>query len=362
MISIIIPVYNSKSLIERTLDGLTSQKTTMYEIIVIDGGSTDGTLDVVRQYSSVVSVCISEPDNGIYDAMNKGIAHATGDIVAFLGAGDYLLDDSLSHVANVFENNPDIDIYCGEVYKKLGDDLQKRNNPFANNSDNLRYGMIYCHQAVFARKTLFERIGNFNTKYKIAADYDWLLRAYYQSAKFFYEKYYLTVFDYTGVSSRKLINMTDESLCIAKDNDTEGLYTKEIYHQYYQNYINAFVKENRKCSEICKKKIVNEIPRDKDIFLFGAGDLGRNTMQLLQNIGVTVRGIFDNSEKKNGTEICGVKVGKPIACKDNVFIIITSQYYGKEISVQLEELGYVQPKNYIYCDFVGRILEETICP
>ena len=360
-VSIITVTKNSEKTIQKTLQSIKNQSYENVEYIIIDGNSVDNTINIVKEYSEYISCIVSEPDEGIYDAMNKGISYASGDIVLFLGAGDYLLEKALKHVLKFFFDNPDIDIYCGEVYKRQGDDLQKRNNPFALNPDNLRYGMIYCHQAVFAKKVLFDYIGKFNTRYKISSDYDWLLRAYYQGAKFFYEKEYIAVFDYNGISSRKLMFMAKEALDVAKTNDAGQLYTKEIYHQYYQNYINAFVKEGREYNALCQKRIVNEIPENKDIYIFGAGDLGTNIIKLLQSLGVAIKGIFDNSQKKNGGEIYGITVMQPRAFKDAIYIIVTSQYYDQEICKQLDEMGYIQQKDYVSCDFIGKILEENTC-
>ena len=117
LISIITVVLNSVETIEKTIKSIIGQSFTNYEYIIIDGGSNDGTIDIIRKYSSYISYWISEPDKGIYDAMNKGIAYAKGEYIGILNSDDWYVKNSLSTIANQIQNNPNIDIIYGNILR-----------------------------------------------------------------------------------------------------------------------------------------------------------------------------------------------------------------------------------------------------
>ena len=170
-ISIITVVKNNKSFIEKNILSLLRQKYKNYEHIIIDGGSTDGTYEIVDKYKKSISSFISEKDQGIYYAMNKGLDLATGDIIGILNSDDYFYDDALDIVQSYFEKNPEIDFLFGSVHKF-----------------SLRYGFFprkihwtfnfYTTHSVgfFIKKTSQKKLGYYNTKYKYSSDYDLFYR------------------------------------------------------------------------------------------------------------------------------------------------------------------------------------------
>ena len=170
-VSIVTVCLNSAKTIERAILSVITQAYKNVEYIIVDGGSTDGTLNIIKKYASNISKWISEPDKGIYDAMNKGIAMATGDLVAFLNSDDWYNDDAIEYVANQAESS-NAEIFCYEVNVWEGDVLQKSRSNLTKDIANLRIRMIFNHQGVFAKRKLFEEFGLFNTKYIIASDYD----------------------------------------------------------------------------------------------------------------------------------------------------------------------------------------------
>jgi len=174
-ISIITVCFNCEGLIERTIKSVIEQTYTNTQYIIIDGGSTDDTLNVIKRYEDSIDVLLSEIDNGIYDAMNKGLNYATGDLVYFLNAGDYLCNnDVLRNVIEKLSLNPEIDILHGD-YIYYDDISEQRYSGYrAGIPDFIRRGC--CHQAIFAKRSTFAKCGKFNTDYKIFADFDWLLR------------------------------------------------------------------------------------------------------------------------------------------------------------------------------------------
>ncbi|MES2274560.1 MAG: glycosyltransferase family 2 protein [Bacteroidota bacterium] len=176
VLSVITIVYNNARDIERTILSVTNQSYPHIEYIVVDGLSNDGTLDVIAKYKARVSKLISERDEGIYDAMNKGLAAATGYYVIFMNSGDEFYDNAT--VAKVFATAPDADIYYGETemideqLQSLGRRRHKAPDNFTWRSFN--YGMSISHQAIYIRRALAEP---YDRRYQLSADIDWIIRA-----------------------------------------------------------------------------------------------------------------------------------------------------------------------------------------
>lgn len=178
-VSIITVCFNSAETVEDTIRSILSQDYKDIEHIIIDGGSTDRTLDILTRYRSRISKCISEPDDGIYAAMNKGIHVAQGHIIGFLNADDvYANEMVISEVAALLSTNNSDAVYGDLVYvdpKDIGKVVrywqagQYRKKAFY-------HGWVPPHPTFFCRKCLFERYGSFNTKYRIAADFELMLR------------------------------------------------------------------------------------------------------------------------------------------------------------------------------------------
>lgn len=175
--TIITVCRNAAAHIGACLESVLKQTYTEVEHVIIDGASTDGTQDIVERLSARVSVFVSEPDRGIYDAMNKGLSRATGEYILFLGADDYLVDEHvLAEVAQRLQETP-ADVVYGGLEVRRGDGHTSIFHP-PPPAEALDFMICGClpHQATFAHKCVFERIGVFDTRYKIHADYDWFLR------------------------------------------------------------------------------------------------------------------------------------------------------------------------------------------
>jgi len=174
-ISVIIPTFNSTKTIEDTLESITGQNWSDLQIIVQDGGSADNTKTIVEKYPTAIPGWQSEPDNGIYDAMNKGIKRATGEIIAILNSDDTWLPGTLERVSSVFSCNPDVGIVSGAI--EIWEDLPHGAKVVLKSSLlHLHRGMTVQHPATFVRRNVYNRVGLFNTYYRIGADYDFVLR------------------------------------------------------------------------------------------------------------------------------------------------------------------------------------------
>ncbi len=176
VLSVITVVYNNVDHVERTLLSVLNQTYPRIEYIVIDGASTDGTLLLIEKYKDRIAKLISEPDKGIYDAMNKGLAIATGDYILFMNSGDEIYAPET--VAHVFATADDPDIYYGEteMINDKGESLgQRRHKAPANFTwRSFKYGMSVSHQAIYIKRALVEP---YDPQYQLSADIDWIIRA-----------------------------------------------------------------------------------------------------------------------------------------------------------------------------------------
>ena len=179
IISIITVVYNSELLLSATIESVIGQTYPHIEYIIVDGNSKDGTVAIIEKYTSQISQWVSEPDNGLYDAMNKGLKMATGDFVWFMNAGDHIYaPDTLEKMINKWK--PDTDILYGEVMlvddarKEIGtrsaSTKQKLTNPL--HWQDLAKGMVVCHQGFLSRRT----IAPFYIENNLTADIDWVIK------------------------------------------------------------------------------------------------------------------------------------------------------------------------------------------
>lgn len=178
-LSIITITYNAEKTLERTLKSVYEQSYDEFEHIIIDGNSTDKTLKLIQKYKNNKMIWISEPDNGLYYAMNKGIKISTGDYICFLNAGDTFFANNtieeIMHSANHFPQSPDIIYGETAIVNENGTFLHMRRleTPRYLNWKSFKMGMLVCHQAFIVKRELVEE---YNTKYKFSSDFDWCIR------------------------------------------------------------------------------------------------------------------------------------------------------------------------------------------
>jgi glycosyltransferase involved in cell wall biosynthesis len=199
-ITVITVCLNAQAHIEQTIESVVGQSYPDIEYIVVDGGSSDATLDIVRRHEGGIAKWLSEPDEGIADAMNKGLALATGDYVIFLHADDYLLDDSvIERAAGALDRRHEI--FAFEVLYAQGESLRRLPPRGFTWAMNFKTGIL--HQGAICRRSLFDRIGPFDTRFAIAMDYEFFLRAYRSGVALKVVPFPLSVMRDTGVSSRR---------------------------------------------------------------------------------------------------------------------------------------------------------------
>lgn len=181
-LSIITATYNSERTLRDTMESILSQTFQDFEYIIVDGASKDATLDIIREYEPRFQGkmrYVSEPDKGIYDAMNKGFAMATGDVIGILNSDDFFTsDDVLQAVVDGFAGEY-VDAVYADIHYVNTDDLTKCVRYYSSSVFRpwmMRFGMIPAHPSFYCRKAVYDQYGSFDTTYRIAADFEILLR------------------------------------------------------------------------------------------------------------------------------------------------------------------------------------------
>lgn len=214
--SLITVCYNAEASIAKALQSAREQTYRNFEHLIVDGASRDRTLDIVRQFDDLPLVVHSEPDKGIYDAMNKAVRLARGEILFFLNADDALLDGQvLGKVAEAFDADPALDFLWGDVVNVFEDGRQLTLSYSHINPDTLIYGSL-CHQGVFAHRRLFERFGDFDLQYRLCADFDWFLRILRGGARYRHIDLDISLFTRGGAHEKSLARMYREKALIRR--------------------------------------------------------------------------------------------------------------------------------------------------
>ena len=228
-VSIVSVTYNAEKGLAKTMISVLDQSCHDYEYLIVDGNSTDGTMDIVRDFQDRVSKgefgiqteqyrWISEPDKGLYDAMNKAMVLAKGDFVWFINAGDKIYSsETLRQVVDAIDQNPDTDVVYGQTLIIGQDDevLGERHRiaPANLTKKSLLDGLVVCHQSVIVRRSIAPQ---YDLGYKLTADYDWMCRVLDASRKNVYIDDYLSKFQTAGLSSQRRKQSLKERFVIMK--------------------------------------------------------------------------------------------------------------------------------------------------
>lgn len=225
-LSIITVNLNNRDGLQRTIDSVVGQTFTDYEWIVIDGGSTDGSRELIEQYADHFAYWCSEPDKGIYNAMNKGIAHAKGEWLQFLNSGDWLYEDTT--LEKVFSKEYEADILYGNIIQ-----TDKNVRQSITFDSDLTLSILYYqslpHQSSFLRRKLFIN-KEYNENLKIVADWAFFLECALKKKRFIHIDFYVSYYDSTGISStnRELVLKERDSVikkivpeCIQRDMENQ---------------------------------------------------------------------------------------------------------------------------------------------
>ena len=262
LVTIITVAYNAEDAIEKTIQNIIAQTYPNIEYIIIDGGSTDGSLDIIKKYDDKISYWVSEPDDGIYHAMNKAIDIATGEWVNFMNAGDIFVDDNV--VLNFIKQIKDTsDICYGSRYVHRGEVATLEET---TDIKDFYYKMPFGHQAAFVKNTLLKKY-KFDTSYKLSADYDFFIKSYRNNSAFQNLNFPISNFYVGGLSYQFKLKSLLETLKVLSDYTDEATVKKSIYYKLLKNMItkdkdsmaNVFIRDNKSSLEFTIQ------PKSKDV-------------------------------------------------------------------------------------------------
>lgn len=365
-ISVITVVFNNVDLIEKTIQSVLNQSCVELEYIIVDGASTDGTLDVIKKYADRIAGFISEPDRGIYDAMNKGIKMCTGDYIAFMNSGDWYENGAISLMVNYMKKY-NKDIFYGKVNKYVGEKkmgYMGTTSEMQTDMEELHLKNVFCHQGMFIRRSCFEQIGLYNIQYQALGDYDWNLRAYNAGMSFYMIKECVANYLEGGFSS--FYNSGKEYYEIAMN----GLNGREDFIPYIQQK-SVFYSHRDAMYCVLKEKpetLYEILPQTECYYIWGVGQDGLVVYEMLQRLNLKVVGFVDKAP--NADDYMGV----PIYCsrddqilqvlnKENGKIIIGTFNFEREITSDIKKLQIAEEK-YIslreILDFVDSISRKRL--
>jgi glycosyltransferase involved in cell wall biosynthesis len=228
LISIITVVYNGASTLEQTMLSVINQTYKNIEYIIIDGDSTDGTVDIIKKYENKIAYWVSEPDKGIYDAMNKGIDKATGEWINFMNSGDWFYNKSV--ISLIFENDYSVyDFIYGNTEERCPDKtiIQKAGKFW-------KTGIV--HQSIFSKTALNKKF-KFDMKYKIAADFDFTYKIFLKRYKTLHLDITITSFDMIGISHYNRYIGFKESRNISLKYEGNIFFKCKVYFHFLQKTI-----------------------------------------------------------------------------------------------------------------------------
>lgn len=339
-VSIITVVYNGVETIEQTILSVLNQTYKNIEYIIIDGQSTDGTQQIIEKYRQSIAYYVSEKDDGLYDAMNKGIEQATGEVIGILNSDDWYENNAVEKIIEYFAKH-DVGLVYGRLMLVYPDGSQRleRSLPL----ETLWYRVAIPHPTVFAKKSLYENFGNFNLEYRIAADYELLLRLYCEHVKFGFVDSVLTHFRMGGISEKQVEQSYEESWKVSRK------YI-ETYSKRREEMLNRL--ENAKkmdwfCLMIKKNKeilprLLNAFFQENlfEIMIWGTGNWGANCYEILKDEKINITLFIDNDLSKRGQLFHNIKILAPQDLpKEKAFVLIAVKNGIDVIKQQLAGLG-----------------------
>lgn len=238
-LSIITVVLNNKSYVEDCINSVLNQNYNNIEYIIVDGGSTDGTVDIIKKYDKYISKWVSEPDQGIYDAMNKGITMASGDVVGILNSDDFYASNTvIPMVMNEFASQNVESVFADLVYVKRDkpDEVVRYYRSSNFHPKKFAYGWMPAHPTFFVKMCCYERYGLFKTDYKISADYELLVRFLSKhGVSFNYVPRVIIKMRSGGISTRNIKSnwiLNNEILRACRENSVDTNIFK-VYSKYF---------------------------------------------------------------------------------------------------------------------------------
>lgn len=226
--TIVTVTYNSSKTLEKTILSVINQTYKNFEYIIIDGKSTDTTINIIRQYGQSLSSWVSEKDNGIYDAMNKGVRLASGKWTIFMNSGDVFADNNVLQKVATIASNGDQDILYGDIFveKKGGLTLKEAAEPCN------KQRMYFCHQSAFTKTSILKEMP-FDTRFSMSSDLHFFKRCYYKRLKFKHMKLPVAIYDRGGISNTNRLAGLLDNVAVIKEIDKAPKKYKFLLKLYF---------------------------------------------------------------------------------------------------------------------------------
>lgn len=338
LISIVTVCYNEYTTIARTIQSIINQNCDSIEYIIIDGGSNDGTLDIIKRYEKNITYWVSEPDEGIYDAMNKGIGLANGEWITFMNANDWYEKNAFDIILNELDRCSDGLLYAkvhkiidGKIEGYIG--ISETTNP-----EEIHFRNLYCHQGLFVKKDLFKIVGVYDTNFQYLADYDWLLKAHKMGYDPKYIDFCVANFLIGGVSGSPAANVERCKLIIKHCKNHEkfpdylecrrGELEFDILYRNGIAFNNELIKPNMK------------------YFIWGIGNYGKKCTHMIKDLPIEIAGYIDKNKQTKTFENIQVYSNKEFFSKfenakcHDLIVLVASTIYEKEIVEELREKSF----------------------
>lgn len=319
LFSIILPTYNCENLIKDTLDSIIQQDGKLYECIVVDGISNDSTIDIIKKYASKYQNIryITEKDNGVYDAMNKGIELSYGKYLYFIGAGDILYSDALKNVKNNIENEDlimGVSYHCGKKFDFM---------PIKKKEDGIY--LLFNHQAIFYKRKIFSIVGNYDSRYKIFAD-NVLNKKIIGNNSFKIKSINTRIAQYlgNGISENEF------------DKNIKNDFVKIILNSFGEEYIYNLYNEKINFSKVKYKRLI----------AWGTGGEYEKSCKIKEfNIDSFVESFPSKKDYKG--KLVKSKEELLSENKEDIFIFVYSVVYYQEIRKWLEDNNFIEFEHFI---------------
>ncbi len=232
-ISIITVCFNSEETIRDTLESVIGQSYSNVEYIVVDGASNDSTLEIISEYSEKISQFVSEPDEGIYDAMNKGICMASGDYVGILNSDDIFSNkNSIKTLVDFIKLNNEADVFFGDLVIVERNNLEKVLRSYSSKGFEkwkIRFGFMCPHPTFYVRRDLFGKLGCYKVDYRVSADFELMARFFCAGVKFKRFSLVLVKMRYGGISNNGLLGRVYQNFEIVRACKENGIYTNILF-------------------------------------------------------------------------------------------------------------------------------------
>lgn len=338
-VTVVTITYNAEQYLEQTIKSLIEQDYPNIEYIIIDGASSDKTVEIIKKYEEHIAYWASEPDNGIYDAMNKGIDVATGEWINFMNAGDsFCENNTISKV--IKEVDEDTDIISGDIYYLEGD---KKTYRVAAKLENKLNQMFCCHQAMFAKTHLMKKY-KFDTIFKTSADYDFALKCAMNGYKFQFTDFAIANFLYEGASETNRVLTRIEEFFI------QSRYVKDkdkIFKLHSFDYLRCCSEPNQNYNFALFinsfYRWIDRLDSSKRYILYGYGNAGK---LIYDRFGSSIKAIVDMHYKNLSTKTLPINNPLDINNFEYDYIIVSvlgreekiSKYLIQDLKIQKDKI------------------------